>query len=302
MFRFAAVVRMAESAKGWAEKARRLEDSGFDALLVPDHLTGPRFAPVAALTAAACATTRLKVGTLVFANDYRHPAVLAKEATTLDVLSDGRLEFGLGTGWMASDYDRAGLTLDPPGVRMARLTEAIQVMKGLWRGGPFSFDGEHYRLDCLEQEPVPIQRPGPRLMLGGGGPRMLRLAAREADIVNLTMRVKPDGSGPDTSDGGLDAFRRKVEIVRTEAATRGRQVELGTSILQIGPAQEKASWSAAAPAAQTDTPQVLTGDTAKICDDLRRWREELGLTYFVLHLEAHLDAFAPVVAALAGEN
>ncbi|MEU5885172.1 TIGR03621 family F420-dependent LLM class oxidoreductase [Spirillospora sp. NPDC047279] len=298
MFRFAAVIRMAGSAREWAEKARRLEESGFDALLVPDHLVGPRFAPVAAMTAAACATSRLKVGTLVFANDFRHPAVLAKEAATIDVLSGGRLELGLGTGWMAHDYHRAGLTLDPPGVRVDRLTEAIDVMKGLWRGGPFSYEGKHYTLDGLEQEPTPLQRPGPRLMLGGGGPRVLRLAAREADIVNLTMRVRADGSGPDTSDGGLDAFRRKIEIVRAEAG--GREVELGTSILSVGRDHSDAGWSAAAPEAQTDTPQVLTGDTAKICDDLRRWREELGLTYFVLHHENELAAFTPVVSALVG--
>src|ERR1700730_3687343 len=160
-FRFSAVLRMASSGKEWADRARRLEDSGFDALLVPDHLVGPRFAPVAAMTAAACATSRLKVGALVFANDFRHPAILAKEASPIDVLSGGRLEFGLGTGWMAYDYERAGLRLDTPGVRVARLTEAIQVMKGLWRGGPFSFEGEHYTLKRLEQEPVPAHPPGP---------------------------------------------------------------------------------------------------------------------------------------------
>ncbi|MEV4084531.1 LLM class flavin-dependent oxidoreductase, partial [Nonomuraea fuscirosea] len=114
-FRFGAVVRDAASAKEWADKARRLEDTGFDVLLVPDHLVGPRFAPIAALTAAACATTRLRVGTLVFANDFRHPAVLAKETATLDVLSGGRLEVGIGTGWMAGDYAGAGLELAPPG-------------------------------------------------------------------------------------------------------------------------------------------------------------------------------------------
>ncbi|GAA2589471.1 TIGR03621 family F420-dependent LLM class oxidoreductase [Actinomadura fulvescens] len=301
MFRFAAVIRMAGSGRAWAEKARRLEDSGFGALLVPDHLVGPRFAPVAAMTAAACATSRLTVGTLVFANDFRHPAVLAKEAATVDVLSGGRLELGIGTGWMAHDYHRAGLTLDPPAVRVDRLTEAIDVLKGLWRGGPFSYEGRHYRIDGLEQEPVPVQRPGPRLMLGGGGPRMLRLAAREADIVNLTMRVRADGAGPDTADGGPDAFRRKIEIIRAEAGDR--DVELGTSILSVGREAgpgAPAGWSAAAPGAQAGTPQVLTGDTAKICDDLRRWREELGLTYFVLHHESDLAAFTPAVSALAG--
>ncbi|MFC9975937.1 TIGR03621 family F420-dependent LLM class oxidoreductase [Spirillospora sp. NPDC127200] len=298
-FRFGAVLRAAGSAAEWAAKARRLEDSGFDALLVPDHLVGPRFAPLAAMTAAACATTRLRVGTLVLANDFRHPAVLAKEAATLDVLSDGRLEFGIGTGWMAHDYDRAGLVLDPPGVRVDRLTEAIGVLKGLWRGGPFSHDGEHYRIDGLEQEPLPLQRPGPRLMLGGGGPRMLRLAAREADIVNLTLRVRADGSGPDTGDGGPDAFRRKIDVLREAAGDRFGELELGTSVLRVGAPRDAAAWSAAAPEAQLDTPQVLTGDAAQMADRLLRWRAGLGLSYFVLHHEADLDAFAPVVAGLA---
>ncbi|MFI6522718.1 TIGR03621 family F420-dependent LLM class oxidoreductase [Spirillospora sp. NPDC050679] len=298
-FRFGAVLRAAGSAAEWAAKARRLEDSGFDALLVPDHLVGPRFAPLAAMTAAACATTRLRVGTLVLANDFRHPAVLAKEAATLDVLSDGRLEFGLGTGWMAHDYDRAGLVLDPPGVRVDRLAEAIAVLKGLWRGGPFSHDGEHYRIDGLEQEPLPLQRPGPRLMLGGGGPRMLRLAAREADIVNLTLRVRADGSGPDTGDGGPDAFRRKIDVLREAAGDRFGDLELGTSVLRVGAPRDTAAWSAAAPDAQLDTPQVLTGDAVEMADRLLRWRAGLGLSYFVLHHEADLDAFAPVVAELA---
>jgi probable F420-dependent oxidoreductase len=297
-FRFSAVLRMASSGKEWADKARRLEDSGFDALLVPDHLVGPRFAPVAAMTAAACATSRLKVGTLVFANDFRHPAILAKEASTIDVLSGGRLEFGLGTGWMAYDYERAGLRLDPPGVRIARLTEAIQVMKGLWRGGPFSFDGEHYTLKGLEQEPVPVQQPGPRLMLGGGGPKMLRLAAREADIINLTMRVRADGSGPDTSDSGPEAFKKKVDIVREEAGARFADIELGTSILQIGLDHDVEAWSAANPSAQIDTPQVLIGSVTEICDKLRYWRDEHGITNYVLHHEHDLGTFAPIVEAL----
>lgn len=302
-FRFAAVLRMAGSGRAWADKARRLEDSGFDALLVPDHLVGPRLAPVAAMTAAACATSRLKIGTLVFANDFRHPAILAKEAATIDVLSGGRLELGLGTGWMAKDYDRAGLSLDPPGVRIARLEEAIQVLKGLWRGGPFSYEGEHYRLDGLEQEPLPIQRPGPRLMLGGGGPKMLRLAAREADIVNITMRVRADGAGPDTSDSGPGAFRRKIEIIRAAAGGRFGDIELGTSVLRIRPVeqgQDIGAWSAADPSAQAETPQVLIGELSELCDRLRQWRGAHGISYYVLHNEADLDAFTPLVAELAG--
>ena len=141
-FKFGAVVRLAPSPKEWAQKARMLEDSGFDVLFVPDHFVGPRFAPIPAMMAAACATTRLRVGTMVLANDYRHPAVLAKEAATIDVLSDGRLELGIGTGWMRGDYDRAGLVFDPPAVRFERLTESIKILKGLWTEERFLLRGQ----------------------------------------------------------------------------------------------------------------------------------------------------------------
>jgi probable F420-dependent oxidoreductase len=299
-FRFGAVVRQAGSGKAWAEKARRLEGAGFEVLLVPDHLVGPRFGPVAAMTAAACATSRLRVGTLVFANDYRHPAVLAKETATLDVLSDGRLEVGLGTGWMAEDYHRAGLPFDGPGVRVERLAEAVTVLKGLWGDGPFSFEGRHYRVDGLDQEPKPVQRPHPRLLLGGGGPRMLRLAAREADVVNLGMRVRADGTGPDGSDGGLAAFTAKLRTVREAAGDRYDRLELGTSVMQVGVRKQEESWSAADTSRLDETPQVLLGTHNDIADKLRHWRDEYDISYFVLHHERDLNAFTPIVTELAG--
>ncbi|NUP82472.1 MAG: TIGR03621 family F420-dependent LLM class oxidoreductase [Nonomuraea sp.] len=297
-FRFGAVLRQAESGKAWAEKARRLEESGFDVLLVPDHLVGPRFAPIAALTAAACATTRLRVGTLVFANDFRHPAVLAKEAATLDVLSGGRLELGIGTGWMAGEYAGAGLTLDPPGVRVDRLREAIEVIKGLWAGGPFEYGGRHYRMNGLEQEPRPAQRPHPPILLGGGGPRMLRLAAEHADIVNIGPRTGPDGRGPDPRDGGLESFLGKLALLRESG--RHDLLELGTSVMQVGERKAEESWSAADSSGLGDTPQVLLGTRRDIADKLRHWRDEHGVTYFVVHHERDLPAFTPVVEELAG--
>jgi probable F420-dependent oxidoreductase len=300
-FRFAAVIRDAESAKSWADKARRLEGSGFDVLLVPDHLVGPRFAPVAAMTAAACATARLRVGTLVFANDFRHPAVLAKETATVDVLSEGRLEVGLGTGWMAADYSAAGLALDPPAVRVDRLAEAITVLKGLWLDGSFGFEGEHYQISGLDQHPKPVQRPHPPILLGGGGPRMLSLAAREADVINLTMRVRADGAGPDRADGGLESFLKKIDIVRQAAGERYDMIELGTSILQIGERKSEAAWSAADSSRQDDTPQVLLGSRDEIAAKLRHWRDEHDLSYFVLHNESDLEAFTPIVEELAGQ-
>ncbi|GAA2211028.1 LLM class F420-dependent oxidoreductase [Nonomuraea monospora] len=297
--RFGAVVREAGSGKAWAEKARRLEGAGFDVLLVPDHLVGPRFAPIAALTAAACATSRLRVGTLVFANDFRHPAVLAKETATLDVLSGGRLEVGIGTGWMAGDYTGAGLALEPPGVRIERLREALAVLKGLWGEEPFRFEGRHYRISGLDQRPKPLQRPGPPLVIGAGGARMLRLAAEEADVVNIGMRVKPDGSGPDPRDGGLPALLAKLAAVREAAGERYARLELGTSVIQAGERKAEEAWSAADSAALDETPQVLLGTRHDIADKIRHWRDEHDVSYFVLHHERDLDTFEPVVEDLA---
>ncbi|MGI5281860.1 TIGR03621 family F420-dependent LLM class oxidoreductase [Nonomuraea polychroma] len=298
-FRFGAVVREADSGKAWAEKARRLEGAGFDVLLVPDHLVGPRFAPIAALTAAACATDRLRVGTLVFANDFRHPAVLAKEAATLDLLSAGRLEVGIGTGWMAGDYAGAGMALEAPGVRVERLREAVAVLKGLWGDGAFDFRGDHYRIDELDQRPKPMQRPHPPLVLGGGGPRVLRLAAEQADIVNIGMRVRPDGSGPDTRDGGLEAFLGKLQHVRAAAGDRYTRLELGTSVVQVGARKAEETWSAAESSSLDETPQVLLGTHRDIVDKLRHWRDEHDISYFVVHHERDFPAFVPVVEELA---
>ncbi|MGW0803226.1 TIGR03621 family F420-dependent LLM class oxidoreductase [Nonomuraea sp. NPDC002799] len=298
-FRFGAVVREAGSGRAWAEKARRLEGSGFDVLLVPDHLVGPRFAPIAALTAAACATTRLRVGTLVFANDFRHPAVLAKESATLDLLSDGRMEVGLGTGWLAGDYAGAGLALEPPGVRVDRLAEAVAVLKGLWGDGPCTFEGTHYRITGLDQRPKPVSRPHPPLVLGAGGPRMLRLAAEEADVVNIGMRVKSDGSGPDGRDGGLAAFLGKLALLRAAAAGRATPLELGTSVMQVGERKAEEAWSAADSSSLEETPQVLLGTRHDIADKLRYWRDEHDISYFVVHHERDLPAFTAVAEELA---
>ena len=181
-FRFAAQLSKSPdgSAQSWAEQARRAEDLGYSALLMPDHF-GDQFAPVPALAAVAAATSTLRMGALVFCNDYRHPFVLAKEAATLDVLSDGRFELSLGAGWMRSDYDEAGLRYDHPAVRVARFEEAVKVVQGLLRtDGPFHFHGEHYEVLGHTLTPRPVQQPGPPLIIGGGGKRgpVLRGAPR----------------------------------------------------------------------------------------------------------------------------
>jgi probable F420-dependent oxidoreductase len=303
-FRFGVVLRAAGTGAEWAAQARRLERLGFDVLLVSDHLVGPRLAPLAALAAAAASTTSLRVGTLVLANDLRHPAVLAKEAATLDVLSGGRFELGIGAGWMRADYDQAGLRYDPPAVRIARLAEALQILEGLWGERPFAFSGRHYAIEAAEQRPRPVQRPRPPILIGGGGPALLRLAARRADGVNLTLRTAPDGSGPDPADVGLAPLLRKLAIVREAAGERWERLEIGTSVWALavgsGEAAVRSAFLAGFVPAMADTPNVLAGEVPAIVDKLLRWRAEHAVSYYVLQDEAFVDAFAPIVARLAG--
>lgn len=299
-FKFGVVVRKADSGREWADRARLVEDSGFENLLMPDHFVGPRFAPIAALSAAAAATSTLRIGTLVFSNDYRHPVVLGKELATLDVLSDGRLDVGLGTGWMREDYDRAGLSFDPPKVRFDRFVEAMDVLRGVWSEGPFSYQGEYFKIDELIQEPKPIQKPFPKFLLPGGGPKMLRMAGKYANYVNLTLKVRADGSAPDESDGGLESFLGKIETIKKAAGDRFGDIDLGTSIQQVGMPTAQENWSAVNLTQQNDTPQILLGTTSDMVEKLRFWRDTHGLNYFVLHNDKDLETFAPVVRELAG--
>src|SRR5688500_8697486 len=183
-FRFGVQLSSAPSGAEWATLARRAEDLGYSSLFLPDHF-GAQLAPVPAMQAAADATTSLKVGCLVFDNDYKHPVVLAKEVATIDVLSGGRVELGIGAGWMNSDYEQSGIQHDRAGVRIDRMEEGIAVMKGLFGEGPCSYEGAHYRVTAMDGLPKPVQRPHPPLLIGGGGKRVLSIAGREADIVGI---------------------------------------------------------------------------------------------------------------------
>ena len=221
-FRFAAQLSKAPdgTARSWAEQARKAEDLGYSALLMPDHF-GDQLAPVPALAAVAAATSTLRMGALVFCNDYRHPFVLAKEAATLDMLSEGRLELSLGAGWMRTDYDAAGLTYDHPARRVDRFEEAVKVVQGLLRtDGPFNFHGEHYEVLGHTLTPRPVQRPGPPLIIGGGGRRVLTFAAQQADIVSINVNLRAGTGGVETAaDATPEQTRTKVAWVK-EAAGR----------------------------------------------------------------------------------
>ena len=286
--------------------ARRAEDLGAAALTVADHLDD-QLAPLAALMAAADATTTLRIGSMVFANDYRHPVVLAKEAATIDVLSGGRLEFGLGAGWMAEDYRTAGIRMDRPGVRIERLEEALQVITALWDDGPVDFAGEHYRIDGLKGAPKPLQRPRPPIVIGGGGPRVLGLAARYADIValnpNLRAGVIDAQAGPSAT---AEATEAKIAHIREQAGERFEQLELQTRIHLAIVTDDRdsiyelfAEGFGVTPEQARETPHALVGTVEQIVDDLVERRERFGISTIGLSASA-LDDMAPVIARLAG--
>jgi probable F420-dependent oxidoreductase len=305
-FRFGAQCSYAGSAAEWVAKARRLEDLGYATLCMPDHFDD-QLAPMPALTAAAVATTTLRVGTLVLGNDYRHPLVTAKEAATVDVLSGGRFELGLGAGWMGSDYEQSGIALDPPGVRIDRLEEALVVVKGLLAGGRFSFAGRHYSVTRHPGTPQPVQRPRPPILVGGGGRRILSLAGREADIVSVNFDLRSGSLGPHvgvTATAGATA--EKVGWIREAAGDRFDDIELShTAYLTMVTDDRDAVAGGLGTGFGLDAEQVLAmpnfaiGTVVEIADELERRRDELGFSYVVVGGEC-FEAMAPVVDRLAG--
>ena len=286
--------------------ARRAEDLGVSALTVADHLDD-QLAPIAALMAVADATTTLRVGSLVFANDYRHPVVLAKEAATIDVLSGGRLEFGLGAGWMTHDYESAGIPMDRPSVRIARMEEALRIILAMWGDGPVEVDGEHYRVHGLEGQPKPLQRPHPPIVIGGGGPKVLELAGRRADIIGLNPAlaagVIDHHAGPSAT---AEATEAKLDIVRAAAGARYEHIELQTRIhLAIVTDDRQAMFDLFAegfgltPDQARHSPHALCGTVDQIIEDLQARRERFGISTIGLSASS-LDDMAPVIARLAG--
>lgn len=304
--RFGVQEHRAPSARAWKEKARQVEALGYASLYLPDHFTD-QVGPIAALMAAADATTRLRVGSLVFDNDYRHPVVLAKEAATIDLLSDGRFDLGLGAGWMASDYEQTGIPFDSPGTRISRMEEALTIIKGLFTGEPFTFAGEHYRVTGIEGSPRPLQMPHPPILLGGGGRRMLRLAAREADIVNVNFDLREGAINRNLVRTGLaGATDEKLGWIRDAAGERMERVELSVTIFLANITDDResvASVMAAGigvePKDILAMPHFLIGTVDQVVEDVQARRERYGISYVIVPGEA-AESFAPVVARLAG--
>ena len=305
-FRFGVQLSKVETADGWRTTARRIEDLGYSTLFIPDHFED-QFGPLVAMTVAAEATTTLRVGSLVFGNDYRHPVVLAKEVATLDVFSGGRVEFGLGAGWMTSDYQQSGIPADPAGIRISRMAESLAVCKALWAGGEVTYQGEYYQLAAAVGSPSPVQRPHPPVIIGGGGQRVLGIAAREADIVGVNPSLAAGYIGPEVLETtSAQYYHQRIEWIRRAAGARFDQLELQvlTFLVQVVPDRHDAVARLAGalsvkPDQISGSPIALIGTTDEIAETLRQRREEFGFSYVVVH-EAEMEALAPVVDALAG--
>ena len=283
--------------------ARHVEDSGYHTLLMPDHL-GPRFALAPALVLAAEATTTLRVGSLVYDNDFRHPAVLAQEVASIDLLTDGRFEFGLGAGWLKSEYDAAGLPFDDGATRVERMAEALHVVKALFSAAPLTYEGRFYKVAALTGSAKPKQEPHPPVLIGGGGRRLLTLAAKEADIISIMPRSRRDGSGLEDADASAEAFTQKVAWIRDAAGNRFSAIELNTLVQAVIITDRRRE--AAAPLAKEysmevdqvfETPLVLIGSVDQIAESLKQRRERFGLSYITV-FEKDLENLVRVIDRL----
>jgi probable F420-dependent oxidoreductase len=313
LFRFGAAAEGAPTRAEWVALARRAEALGYATFVIPDHFSDGLFPPIAALMAAADATATIRIASYVFDNDFRHPTVLAREAATLDLLSDGRLELGIGAGWDLNDYQQTGVPLDSPGRRIDRLAESVTILKRFFTEETVTFDGEHYHVNTLLAYPKPVQRPHPPFFIGGGGQRMLTLAGREADIVGLHFKVNADGTA-DASERTEAALARKIGWVREAAGERFGSIELNllpNSVVITSDREQVAGTIAQniiarrGPASITRadvlaSPYWLIGSVEEIADQLQHLREAYGISYWTMRT-ADVETMAPVVARLAGK-
>ena len=305
-FRFGVQASRASSRAEWVSLAQRVEANGYGVLTMPDHF-GDQLAPVPALMTAANATTTLRIGALVWDNDYKHPVVLAKELATMDVLSDGRIEIGIGAGWMISDYEQAGMPYDSPKVRIDRFVEGLAIIKGAMREGAFSHAGEHYTITNYDGLPKPVQQPLPPILIGGGGKRVLSLAAREADIIGINGTMTAGVVGPDAiSTMTAEAVDEKVAIVHAAAGERMSEIEMNVRVFMVkvtddrtGHMEKMSSMLGVPRSFMEQSPFALTGTTAQMVEDLLVRREKWGFSYIIVGAE-DVESFAPVVAELVG--
>ena len=293
-----------------AETARRAESIGVDVLVFPDHLL-EQLSPIPAMATVAAVTERVRVAALVFNNDLRHPAVLAQDLASLDVLSSGRLEVAIGAGWNRPEYDAIGLGFDAVGMRVARLAEAVSVLKGCFHDGAFSFEGAHYTITDYDAQPKPVQRPHPPFFIGGGGRRLLTLAGREADTVGLAPRILPTGRG-DPRSITIAAAEEKIEWVREAAGDRFGDIELNTypsmsavvvtddartELRELRQRIVERTGVEITEEELTESPHIFVGSVDSLVEKFLGLRERLGISSIMVGEVGELDA---VVERLAG--
>ncbi len=313
-FRFGVIDESSLSREEWVQKAQRVEQLGYSTFLIRDHFIQGDFnhqlAPIPALMAAADATKKLRIGSLVFANDYRHPVMLAKEAATLDVLSEGRFELGIGAGWLQSEYGQTGIPFDPPGIRIERMQEALHILKGVFAEKPLTFAGKHYTITDLDSFPKPFQKPHPPLLIGAGSKRMLFIAAREADIIGILPKALTSGTiSEDPAERFAETIAQKVEWIRQAAGERFDEIELSMVVtVEITHDQHRKTeqllhqrgWSGITAEQVLEMPSMLIGSMDQISEKIQLLREKYAFSYFVIS-DTYLETFAPIVTQLNGK-
>ena len=303
-FRFAVQASNTLSAKEWKNLARKVESLGYSTLFIPDHF-GEQLSPLVGLTVAAESTSKLKVGSLVFDNDYRHPLVLAREIATLDNLCDGRVEFGIGAGWMTSDYSESGIPLESPKIRVDKLSEAVDIFLELFETGKSSFKGKYYNLTDAQCFPVVSTKPHPKLLIGGGSPKVLQLAATKADIVGINASLKAGAIGAEMmNEISPEKFDQRYRWVKDFAKDRINEIEIQclTFFVQITESGKEARENLAKMFSidseiAGEIPLALVGSKNEIKEMLQKRRERWGFSYVVVH-EPEMEQFAEIVAEL----
>lgn len=312
-FRFGVATHGARNGREWRDLARRVEGQGYATLLISDH-ANPQFAPIPALAFAAAATDTIRLGTQVLCNDFRNPVLLAKEVATLDVLSDGRFDWGMGAGWLPSDYEATGISFDPPGERVGRMIESVDIMRRLFGGETVDHSGRFYETKGAICSPPPLQSPHPRLLIGGADKRMMRFAGSMADIVSISPGFAARSFGDFPASMGVEEYKdRQIGWVREGAGERFSSVELSITVLPVrvlpddgcGEAVVRQAAEEIGPTQGVTTdealvsPHVLIGSVGQICDTLLERRERWGLSNWVFP-SGLADSLALVVARLTG--
>lgn len=298
----------ARDSSSWRRLIERIDAEGYDVVHMPQHRGAKGFSPMVALGFVAAHSSRLRVGTLVLDNESVHPAIVARDAATLDLLSGGRLEVGIGAGWLEADHLTIGQEFASIGTRIERLSEAIDVLRASWTGETATYEGRHFRLLGAPNDPLPARVGGPPILVGGGGKRVLQLAARKADIVSLVPNMSAGRVGRESAANATGtATDEKLAWVREAAGDRFAEIELHTNLTNVFvtddrlPMMEKVArgYGLDDPGSALDIPHVVIGTVAQCVEQLIERREVTGISHFTV-FEANLDAFAPILAELIG--